>query len=240
MPRRRSSAHSPVSSSRNDRYLSVTQGLEDLNFGETAGDQYPSVPSPYILPSQGGRRRSLSRADPSSSYLPTPYDPNSATPYSSLEQYPAFDPSLEGSEDYAYPADPVSFSNSPLGRSSMSMSGPPPGPMLPSSILPSSTHGDFRDAGREVARQRRRNVEHSRRQEKMRMRRTAALLPSIQDPGSSQALEVSGYIDSLAAHSNSSYPHGSRSEYSSTSSMHEPYSGTIPRQGYSFTSKLRH
>ena len=120
-------------------------------------------------------------------------------------------------------------SNSNEDSISRSMSGPPPGPMLPSSILPSSTYGDFRDAGREVARQRRRNVEHSRRQEKMRMRRAAALLPSIQDPGSSQALDVSGSIDSLAAHSNSSYPHGSRSEYSSISSMQEPYSGTIPR-----------
>ena len=93
---------------------------------------------------------------------------------------------------------------------SRSMSGPP-SLMLPTSILPSSTYGEFREAGREVARQRRRNVAQVRREHKARTRR-AGMLPSIpRDSGSSQAEILSGPIDSFAAHSSSSY--GGRSSY---------------------------
>ena len=112
---------------------------------------------------------------------------------------------------------------------SRSMSGPPLGPMLPSSILPSSTFGEFRDAARDVGRQRRRNPAYSRRENKVRVRRATTLLPSIQDPGSSQVLDVSGSIDSLAAQSNSSYS-GSRSPYPSSSSVHGTYGATLARR----------
>ena len=90
------------------------------------------------------------------------------------------------------------------------MSGPP-SLMLPTSILPSSTYGEFREAGREVSRQRRRNVAQVRREHKARTRRVG-MLPSIPGvSGSSQAEILSGPINSLTAHSSSSY--GGRSPY---------------------------
>ena len=99
------------------------------------------------------------------------------------------------------------------------------GPLGPS-ILPSSAYGGFRDAEREVARQRRRNIHDSRRQAKLMMRRT--MLPSTSGIRPSEVEYVSGSIDSLAAHSGSSYD--SRSPYGRTpptSSGHGSYSAAI-------------
>ncbi|KAG8532805.1 uncharacterized protein KY384_002683 [Bacidia gigantensis] len=83
---------------------------------------------------------------------------------------------------------------------SRSMSGPP-SHMLPSSILPSSTfEEEFDEAGREVARQRRRRIAHGRRDHKARMRRV--MLPSVpEDSGSSQVHDLSGSINTFAGRS---------------------------------------
>ena len=90
------------------------------------------------------------------------------------------------------------------------MSGPP-SHILPTSVLPSSTYGEFREVGREVSRQRRRNVAQVRREHKARTRR-AGMLPSMpRVSGLSEAVVMSGPIDSLTAHSNSSF--GGRSPY---------------------------
>ena len=95
--------------------------------------------------------------------------------------------------------------------------------MLPTSILPSSTYGEFRETGREVARQRRRNVAQVRHEHKARTRR-AGMLPSMPlDSGSSQADFLSGPIDTSTAHSTSSY--GGRSSYSHDTSPHIPSGG---------------
>ena len=105
------------------------------------------------------------------------------------------------------------------GSLSRSMSGP-----LGPSILPSSAYGEFRDAEREVARQRRRNIHESRRQSKLLARRT--MLPSTPGIRPSEVEYVSGSIDSLAAHSGSSYD-GHYVRTPSTSSSHGTYSAAI-------------
>ena len=96
------------------------------------------------------------------------------------------------------------------------MSGPS-GP----SILPSSAYGEFRDAEREVARQRQRKLHESRRQSKLLLRRT--MLPSTYArPG--EVDTESGSIDDLLAHSGSSYDsHGAYARTPSTSSAQGSY-----------------
>ena len=97
------------------------------------------------------------------------------------------------------------------------MSGPP-GP----SILPSSAYGGFRDAEREVARQRRRNIHESRRLAKLQMRRT--MLPSNPGIRPSEVDYLSGSIDSFVAHSGSSFDSaGAYARTPSTSSGHGGY-----------------
>ncbi|KAL6714513.1 hypothetical protein ACLMJK_007938 [Lecanora helva] len=104
---------------------------------------------------------------------------------------------------------------------SRSMSGPP-GP----SILPSSAYGGFRDAEREVARQRRRNVYESRRQSKLLMRRT--MLPSTPGIRPSEVEILSGPIDSSVAQSSASYDsHSAYGRTPSTSSGHGGYHSTL-------------
>lgn len=101
------------------------------------------------------------------------------------------------------------------------MSGPP-GP----SILPSSAYGGFRDAEREVARQRRRNIHESRRQSKLLLRRT--MLPSPAGIRPSEVDYLSGSIDSFVAHSgSSSYDSHSAYRTPSTSSGHGSYNTTL-------------
>ena len=97
------------------------------------------------------------------------------------------------------------------------MSGPP-GP----NILPSSAYGGFRNAEREVARQRRRNIHESRRQAKLHMRR--AVLPSTPGIRPSEVDYLSGSINSFVAHSGSSYESaGPYARTPSTSSGHGGY-----------------
>ena len=104
---------------------------------------------------------------------------------------------------------------------SRSMSGPP-GP----SILPSSAYGGFRDAEREVARQRRRNIHESRRQSKLLMRR--AMLPSTPGIRPSEVDYLSGSIDSFVAHSGSSYDnHGAYVRTPTATSGHGGYGTTL-------------
>ena len=85
---------------------------------------------------------------------------------------------------------------------------------------------------REVARQRRRSFQESRRQSKVLVRRTR--LPSISDARSSKIQNVSGSIDFLTASStSSSYDVGSSlgsapyGRTNSVSSTHGPYMGGI-------------
>lgn len=105
------------------------------------------------------------------------------------------------------------------------------GPSGPST-LPTLIFGGPSTAEREVARQRRRAVQDSRRQTKVRTRRTR--LPSTWDAGSSEAREVGHSIDSLIASSVSSYDMGSSiggAHYSrpeSISSAQIPYLGGVP------------
>ena len=96
------------------------------------------------------------------------------------------------------------------------MSGPS-GP----SILPSSAYEGFRIEEPEIARQRRRNLHEARRQSKLHARRT--VLPSTSGIRSSEAGSVSSSIDSLVAHSTSSYDSHSAYRTPSTSSTHGTY-----------------
>lgn len=108
-----------------------------------------------------------------------------------------------------------------------SMSGPS-GP----NILPSSALRGLSTEDREVARQRRRNLQESRRQSKVHVRRTQ--LPSTSDARSTEAQNVGCSIDFFAASStSSSYDVGSNlgtasyGRTNSVSSTHGPYMGGI-------------
>ena len=97
------------------------------------------------------------------------------------------------------------------------MSGPS-GP----SILSSSAYGGFRDVEREVARQRQRKLNESRRQSKLLRRRT--MLPSTLYARPGEADTESGSIDYFLAHSGSSYDsHSAYGRTPSTSSAQGSY-----------------
>ncbi|KAL9104254.1 MAG: hypothetical protein Q9163_000802, partial [Psora crenata] len=207
---------------RPERTLSVTQGLEDFHFGDTAvGHPYLSGSSAYISPSQSRRRPLHPRPDqPSAHPHPHPhpsYDQSTSTTYPTFPPYPNFDPTFESTEDYSVVSDPASFvPHTPL-RDSMS------------SILPSSTYEGFRDAERVVGWQRRRSIARSRRENKVKARRTATLLPSIQDPESSQAPGLSDSIDFFTAQSTSPAYTETRSAYPSAPSIPGSYGLPVTR-----------
>ena len=117
--------------------------------------------------------------------------------------------------DYAYPS-----AENQARRSTSGPSGP--------SLLPSSALSGLSTEEREVARQRRRALQESRRQSKNHVRRTR--LPSASDSRSSKVQEIGHSIDSFTASSNaSSYDMGNApyGRTNSVSSTQGPYMGGI-------------
>lgn len=116
---------------------------------------------------------------------------------------------------------PYSSTENPQRRS---MSGP-----SGSRVVPSSALSGLSTQEREVARQRRRVLQESRRESKVRVRRTR--LPSTLDSRSSEVREVGYSIDSFTASSNASsaYDIGNTpyARTGSVSSSQGPYMGGI-------------
>ncbi len=130
---RRPSDYSRGSSPHIDRTLSVTEAsFQNLGLNETAGAQYQSGPSSYLLPDQRNRRPSYPRSGLSSGYLQPDYVSSSYTRTASPASFPALDSStsfgttLLDPSDYQFFSDSGTFSSrvspfttSALGRTDM-------------------------------------------------------------------------------------------------------------------------
>ena len=130
---RRPSDYSRGSSPHIDRNLSVTEAsFQNLGLNETAGAQYQSAPSSYLLPDQRSRRPSYPRSGLSSGYLQPDYASSSYTraaspaSFSALENSTSFGSNLLDPSDYQLFSDTgtfssraSSFSTSALGRTDM-------------------------------------------------------------------------------------------------------------------------
>ena len=130
---RRPSDYSRGSSPRLDRTLSVTEAsFQNLGLNETAGAQYQSAPSSYLLPDQRSRRPSYPRSGLSSGYLQPDYVASSynraASPasFSALENSTSFGTNLLDPSDYqlfpetgTFSTRASPFSTSALGRTDM-------------------------------------------------------------------------------------------------------------------------
>ena len=115
---RRPSDYSRGSSPHIDRNLSVTEAsFQNLGLNETAGAQYQSAPSSYLLPDQQSRRPSYPRSGLSSGYLQPDYVSSSYTraaspsSFSALENSTSFGTSLLDPSDYQLFSDPATFSS---------------------------------------------------------------------------------------------------------------------------------
>ena len=130
---RRPSDYSRGSSPHIDRNLSVTEAsFQNLGLNETAGAQYQSAPSSYLLPDQRSRRPSYPRSGLSSGYLQPDYASSSYTraaspaSFSALENSTSFGSNLLDPSDYQLFSDTGTFSSraspfstSALGRTDM-------------------------------------------------------------------------------------------------------------------------
>ncbi|KAF6228150.1 hypothetical protein HO133_007880 [Letharia lupina] len=130
---RRPSDYSRGSSPRIDRNLAVTEAsFQNLGLNETAGAQYQSGPSSYLLPDQRSRRPSYPRSELSSGYLQPDYVSSSYTraaspaSFSALENSTSFGTTLLDPSDYQLFSDTGTFSTraspfstSVLGRTDM-------------------------------------------------------------------------------------------------------------------------
>lgn len=130
---RRPSDYSRGSSPRIDRTLSVTEAsFQNLGLNETAGAQYQSVPTSYLLPDQRSRRPSYPRSGLSSGYLQPDYASSSYTraaspaSFSALDNSTSFGSNLLDPSDYQLFSDTGTFSSraspfstSALGRTDM-------------------------------------------------------------------------------------------------------------------------
>lgn len=130
---RRPTDYSRGSSPRIDRNLSVTEAsFQNLGLNETAGAQYQSGPSSYLLPDQRSRRPSYPRSGLNSGYLQPDYVSSSYTraaspaSFSALENSTSFGTTLLDPSDYQLFSDTGTFSSrispfstSALGRTDM-------------------------------------------------------------------------------------------------------------------------
>ncbi|CAD6573761.1 MAG: hypothetical protein ASARMPREDX12_006231 [Alectoria sarmentosa] len=130
---RRPSDYSRGSSPRIDRTLSVTEAsFQNLGLNETAGAQYQSGPSSYLLPDQRSRRPSYPRSGLNSGYLQPDYVSSSYTraaspaSFSALENSTSFGTTLLDPSDYqlfsgtgTFSSRISPFSTGALGRTDM-------------------------------------------------------------------------------------------------------------------------
>ncbi|KAI4142895.1 MAG: hypothetical protein L6R39_004781 [Caloplaca ligustica] len=198
--------------------LAVTEAsFQGLQLSET------SIPSTYDDTSnQYSSRGSYAQESLNPNYLAPGYDTASFASHSSTGGYLG---SQRGVSPFAaldtesgtyYDPEASAYNKSDMSgdasssRRSMSY---PSGPH----VLPSLVLDTFSTEDREVARQRRRRLQESRRLAKARVRR--ARLPTIVEPETSMGMSVGGSIDFLAAPStSSSYDIGGSSGYPRTTS----------------------
>ena len=117
---RRPADYSRGSSPHLDRNLSVTEAsFQNLGLNETAGAQYPSGPSSYLLPAQPSRRPSYPRSGLNTGYLQPDYASSSYTrtaspaSFSALDNSTSFGTNLLDPSDYQFFPDTGSFSSRP-------------------------------------------------------------------------------------------------------------------------------